>query len=217
MIKVHGVHLSPFVRKVLLTLEYKGIPYESVDVFPGSEEPEFRAISPLGKIPVLEHDDFTIPDTSVICRYLDRVYPDNPIYPADAKLEAQACWLEEFADSKLIEACAGLFRQIFLNPAMFNTPTDEAVVKDILENQMPDLLKYLESQTPETGVLVGDAISIADIAVLTCFLQARYADFEVDGDAYPKLRAYLDRCLSNELVQKRMEEEKKVVAALAAG
>jgi len=215
MIKVHGVHLSPFVRKVLLTLEYKGIPYESVDVFPGSDEPEFRAISPLGKIPVLEDDGFTIPDTSVICRYLDRVHPDNPIYPADAQLEAQACWLEEFADSKLIEACAGLFRQKFLNPAMFNTPTDEAVVTDILENQMPGLLDYLESQTPESGVLVGDAISIADFAVVTCFLQASYGDFEVDGETHPKLRAYLDRCLSNDLVKNRMEQEKKVVAALA--
>ena len=130
-------------------------------------------------------------------------------------LEAQACWLEEFADSKLIEACAGLFWQKFLNPAMFNTPTDEAVVTDILENQMPGLLEYLESQTPESGVLVGDAISIADIAVVTCFLQARYGDFEVDGETHPKLRAYLDRSLSNELVKKRMEEEKKVVAALA--
>ncbi len=216
MIKVHGVHLSPFVRKVLLTLEYKGISYESVNIFPGSDEPEFRAISPLGKIPVLEDDGFTIPDTSVICRYLDRTYPDKAIYPADIRLEAQACWLEEFADSKLIDACAGLFRQKFLNPMMFNTPTDESVVDDILNNQLPGLLQYLESQTPETGVLVGDAVSIADIAVLTCFLQARYGEFDVDGETYPKLRAYLDRCFANDVVKNRMEKEKEMVATLAA-
>ncbi len=215
MIKVHGVHLSPFVRKVLLTLEYKGIPYESVNVFPGAEDPEFRAISPLGKIPVLEDGDFTIPDTSVICRYLDRTHPDNPIYPDDIKLEANACWLEEFADSKLIDACAGLFRQIFLNPKMFGTPTDQAAVDDILQNQLPPLLGYLESQTPESGPLVGDAVSIADISVLTCFLQARYADFEVDGGAYPKLKNYLDACLANDVVKNRMEKEQEVVAALA--
>jgi glutathione S-transferase len=216
MIKVHGVVLSPFVRKVLLTLEYKGIPYESISVFPGSEEPEFRAISPLGKIPILEDDGFIVPDTSVICRYLDRTHPEKSIYPADAKLEAQACWLEEFADSKLIDACAGLFRQKFLNPMMFNTPTDEAAVADILENQMPGLLSYLESQTPDSGVLVGDSVSVADIAVLTCFLQARYGDFEVDGDTYPKLKAYLDRCLESDVVKERMAKEKEVVAALAA-
>lgn len=215
MIKVHGVHLSPFVRKVLLTLEYKGIPYESVNVFPASEDPDFRAISPLGKIPVLEDGDFTIPDTSVICRYLDRTHPDNPIYPADVRLEAKACWLEEFADSKLIDACAGLFRQIFLNPKMFGTPTDQAAVDDILRNQMPGLLQYLESQVPESGPLVGDSVSIADIAVLTCFLQARYGEFEVDGNQYPRLRNYLDACLANDVVKNRMEQEAQVVAAMA--
>ena len=215
MIKLHGVQLSPFVRKALLALEYKGISYEGVSVFPGADDPAFRAISPLGKVPVLEHDGFTIPDTSVICRYLDRVFPENPLYPDDPKLEAQACWLEEFADSKLIEACAGLFQQRFLFPRMFDRPTDEAVVTEILENKLPPLLVYLESQVPETGPLVGDAVSIADLAVLTCFLQARYGDFEVDADAYPKLAAYLERALGNEVVQARMQSENEAVAAMA--
>ena len=81
MLRLHGVQLSPFVRKALLMLEFKSIEYESVDVFPGSEDAAFRAISPLGKVPVLEHDEFSIPDTSVICRYLDRVYPEKPLLP----------------------------------------------------------------------------------------------------------------------------------------
>ena len=191
MITVHGVQLSPFVRKLLLALDYKGIAYESVGVFPGAEDPAFRAISPFGKVPVLQHDDFTIADTSVICRYLDRVFPENSLYRQDPKLEAQACWLEEFADSKLIEACAGLFQQRFLFPKMFNQPTDESVVTDILENKLPPLLEYLESQMPESGPLVGEAVSIADLSVLTCFLQARYGDFEVDAGLYPKLSSYL--------------------------
>lgn len=217
MIKIHGVHLSPFVRKVLLTLEYKGMPYESVNVFPGSPDPAFRAISPLGKVPVLEHDGFTIPDTSVICRYLDRIHPDKPIYPTDPKLEARACWLEEFADSKLIEACAGLFQQRFLFPKMMNQPTDEAKVTEILGQQMPPLLDYLESQTPASGPLVGDSIGIADFAVLTCFLQASYGDFEVDGSRYPRLRSYLDGCLADEIVQNRMAAEAEMVKAMTGG
>jgi glutathione S-transferase len=214
MIKLHGVQLSPFVRKALLVLDYKGIPYESVDVFPGSDDADFRAISPLGKVPVLEDDGFTIPDTSVICRYLDRTHPEKPIYPADPKLEAQACWLEEFADSKLVEACAGLFQQRFLFPKMMNQPTDEARVTEILGTMMPPLLDYLETQVPESGPLVGDSISIADIAVLTCFLQAQYGQFEVDGSTHPKLRRYLDAALANDVVKNRMAEEAKVVTAM---
>ena len=64
MIKIHGHPLSPFVRKALLVLEFKGVDYELNVVMPGAPDPTFRAISPLGKIPVLEHDGFTVPDTT---------------------------------------------------------------------------------------------------------------------------------------------------------
>jgi glutathione S-transferase len=210
-IKVHGHPLSPFVRKVLLTLEAKGIEYENPIVFPNDESPAFRAISPLGKIPVLQHDDFTVADSSVICRYIDRVFPDKPIYPADPKLEARAGWVEEYADTKAIENCAGLFQQRFLFPRMFKRPTDQSIVDNILANGMPPVLAYLESIAPESGYFVGNALSIADIAVTTCFLQAQYGDFEVDNKKYPKLGRYLAAAFANPLVTGRMAKERAVV------
>lgn len=207
MLKLYGVPLSPFARKALLALDYKELEYENEPTFPGDASPEFRAISPLGKIPVLEHDGFTVPDTSIICRYLDRIAPEKPLYPADPRTEAQACWLEEYADSRLVETCAGLFRERLLKPRMLNEPTDEAVVTDILENAMPACLEYLESVTPEDGYIVGDHLSIADIAVVTCFVQARYGDFEVDAARYPKLSAYLGRAYASALLSKRLAAE----------
>ena len=149
-----------------------------------------------------------MPDTSVIARYLDRIAPDKPLYPTDPKLEAQAGWLEEYADSKLIDTCAVLFRERLLNPKMFNQPTDETVVQNILDNKMPECLAYLETVVPESGYLVGDSLSIADIAITTCFIQARYGDFEVDGAKAPKLRNYLDRAFAAPLVVKRLAAEK---------
>lgn len=207
MIKLYGVPLSPFARKALMALDYKELEYENPPTFPGDESPEFRAISPLGKIPVLEHDGFTVPDTSVICRYLDRIAPDKPLYPQDPKEEARACWLEEYADSRLVDTCATLFRERLLKPKMMNQPTDEAVVQDILDSAMPECLAYLESVVPENGYLVGDSLSIADLAVTTCFIQARYGDYDVDGAAAPKLRNYLDQAYASPLVAKRMEAE----------
>ena len=214
MIKVHGVALSPFVRKLMLALEYKGLAYENISVFPGAEDPGFRAISPLGKIPIFEEDGYSLADTSIICRYVDRIHPDKPLYPEDPKLEAQACWLEEFADSKLIEACAGLFQERFLNPKLLGQPTNEDRVQDLLNNQLPPLLNYLESQTPENGPMVGDSVTIADLAIVTCFLQAQYGDFEVDGDQHPKLRNYLDAAMQNEVVKNRLMNERNVVKGL---
>ncbi len=78
MIKIYGVPLSPFVRKAIWALEYKGLEFDNEPTLPGDTSPAFRAISPLGKIPVLAHDDFTVPDTSVICRYIDRISPEPP-------------------------------------------------------------------------------------------------------------------------------------------
>ncbi len=213
MIKVHGVPLSPFVRKVLLVLDYKGVDYDVEPVFPGAEDPAFRAISPLGKIPVLEHDGFFVPDTSVICRYLDRVFPDNPIFPTDPQAEATATWIEEFADSKLIEACAGLFVQRFLNPKMMQTEPDEAVIQDILENRMPQVLDYLESIIPAEGLLLGE-LSIADFAVVTCFIQAEYGDFKPDPDRYPGLARYLTYTLDSDIVKNRIAAERAALPNL---
>jgi glutathione S-transferase len=79
-------------------------------------------------------------------------------------------------------------------------------------DDLPPLLAYLESVTPESGVLVGTNISIADIAIITCFAQAQYGDYEVDGTSYPKLRAYLDRCFANSIVTDRLESEKAMFA-----
>jgi glutathione S-transferase len=51
--KVLGIPLSPYVRKVVAVLNAKGIDYELDPIMPGGDDPEFRAVSPLGKIPVL--------------------------------------------------------------------------------------------------------------------------------------------------------------------
>ena len=210
---VHGHPLSPFVRKVLLTLDIKGVEHENISVFPGDPSPAFRAISPLGKIPVLQHDEFTTPDSSVICRYLDRVFPETPIYPSDAQLEARALWVEEYADTKLIENCAGLFQQRYLFPKMMGRPTDQAVVDEILKSGMPPVLAYVESIAPAAGYFVGDALSIADIAIVTCFLQARYGEFSVDEAQYPKLAGYLARALARPVVIARMEKERAALGS----
>lgn len=213
MITVHGVALSPFVRKVLLTLEYKGIAFENTPTFPASDDPAFRKISPLGKIPILEHDDFSVPDSSIICRYLDKAFPEKPIYPTDAKDQATACWIEEFADSKLVEACATIFRQRFLNPTMMGQPCDEEAVQEAINNQLPPLLDYIETLMPDQGYIIGDSLSIADIAIVTCFAQAKYGDYEVDGTAYPRTRKYLDSAFGTSLLSNRLEAERQVFAS----
>jgi glutathione S-transferase len=86
-------------------------------------------------------------------------------------------------------------------------------VDNILTNGMPPVLAYLESIAPESGYFVGGALSIADIAVTTCFLQAQYGDFAVDSSKYPKLGRYLTAAFASPIVTKRMAKERAALGS----
>src|SRR5262245_55656969 len=101
MDKVYGVPLSPFVRKVLLLLEFKGIAYENELVMPFSRDPNFLSKSPLAKIPAYEDEYVTLCDSTVICQYLDDKYPQSPLYPRNRVEKARALWFEEYSDSQV--------------------------------------------------------------------------------------------------------------------
>ncbi len=214
MLKIYGVPLSPFVRKVHLALAHKGVDFEMVATMPGDESPEFRALSPLGKVPAMQHDDFSVADSSIILRYIDVEFPDKSIYSADSRTNATLCWLEEFADTKLVEGCSVFFRERLLNPTMFNQPTDEALVAETETNVMPGLLSYLESVVDDSGYFLGDSLSVADLAIVSAFCSAQYGSYQVDAASYPKLAAYLARALSADLVTAQLAKEQVVMQSL---
>jgi glutathione S-transferase len=71
-IRVLGGSVSPFVRKTRAFLAEKSLPYEIEQINPASPPDGWRVISPLGKIPALDHDGKIVNDSSVICLYLRR-------------------------------------------------------------------------------------------------------------------------------------------------
>ena len=73
-ITLYGAPISPFVRKARLALKYKDINYQLVPVIPVDDNlpAEFNANSPLGKIPLLHTGDTWLPDSSVICAWLEK-------------------------------------------------------------------------------------------------------------------------------------------------
>jgi glutathione S-transferase len=215
MLKVYGSSLSPFVRKVLLTLELKDLPYEQVMVAPGMYPPNWADLSPLGKMPVLEHDGFTVPDSSVICRYLDEVYPARSIYPPEARLRATACWLEEYADTRLAETVAPFFLERVVKPMLLKQPTDEARLAALSKEQVPTVLGWLESKVPDTGYLLSPILSIADLSVASPFLTAAVGGFAPDASRFPKVAAYLARLADTPLFAKRQQKQDAEMAAIA--
>lgn len=210
MIKVHGVHGSPFVRKVLIGLRIKGIEYEQVPQMPFARDEEYQKINPLGKIPTLQDGDFVLGDSKVICRYLDAAYPEVPLYPADEKQRAQADWYEELGGSTLSELGAGIFFQRFMKPMAFKQEPDEELIEKIITKQLPPLLDYLESQVPEEGFLFGD-FGMADLAVVSPLINAGYAGYVIDAERWPKFAAFAERVKAQPEVAAILDAEAKAL------
>lgn len=213
--KVYGARLSPFVRKVLVVLELKGLGYEQVDVFPGMQTPEFLKISPLGKIPALEDEALQVSDSTVICEYLEERYPTVSTLPSSPQERATARWLEEYADTRLMELCGGgIYLERVVKPMFFKQPTDQAKVDKTINELMPPVLTYLESQAPKEGFLFGD-FGRVDISVISPIINATYAGYVVDATKWPVLAAYVERVRAHPVVVKILQIEGKAMAAMA--
>ena len=188
---LYGVNASPFVRKVRVALAEKGIPYEREDVIPINVTPEFRKISPLGKIPAFRDGERTLSDSSVICAYLERTHPTPALYPSDPYEYARALWFEEYGDTALLSAIGPkIFFKKVVAPIFFNQPANDAEIKKAADEDLPPLFDYLESQLGG-AFIVGRQLSIGDIGIATQFVNLRLAGFGVDPARWPKLARYV--------------------------
>src|SRR5215472_15924378 len=193
--QVVGTYISPYVRKVLVCLDIKGIAYEIDPIIPFMGDERFSKLSPIRRIPVLIDDRVTLADSSVICQYLEERYPAPALYPLDIAERARARWLEEFADSRMGEVFIWrLFNQDAINPFVWNEPTDGKVLEKTLQEEIPHVLDYLESQAPAEGFIFG-SLSIADISIAAFFRNAAFARFRVEAARWPNTAAFVDRVL----------------------
>lgn len=205
---VYGAPVSPFVRKVRVALAEKGVQYDLDPVVPFGPNPEFRKISPLGRIPAFRDGERTLADSSVICTYLERTHPTPALYPSDPYEHARALWFEEYADGGLVTVTGPkIFFQKFVAPRFFNRPTDEAVVKKAIDEELPPMFDYLEAEVGDSEYLVGGALSIGDIGVCTHFVNLRHVGVQVDATRWPKLAAYVQRIHSRPSFKALIEEE----------
>ncbi len=214
--KVHGIIISPNVRKVLVALAVKGLDFEAVNVLPGDASPEFRKISPLGMIPAFEDGDFAIPDSSIILQYIDEKHPDTPIMPSSLEDRAKARWYMEYSGAAVFSCCAPIFQQRVVNRYFLKVPTDEAIALNAINNLCPPVMAYLNAEVPEEGFLFGE-LGAADIALVSPIINAEYADYVIDEIRWPKLAAYVKRAKAHPAFAKCLEKEAILRQAIISG
>lgn len=214
-IVIHGVPPSPFVRKTRVFLAEKNVPYELVMQQPFNQSAEYLAISPLGKIPCLQEGDFTVPDSSAICAYLERTNPEPALYPSDPKEFATALFLEEYADSKLAEAVGAVFFQRVVRKYIFKQDPDEAIVEKALKETQPPLFDHLEGRLDDGAqAIVGGRFSIADVAIGAQLAGFVHAGESIDASRWPKFAAYVDALHARPSFKSCIEGEKQIFASM---
>ncbi len=195
--KVYGVAQSPFVRKVRIALEEKGLPYDLESPVPGQH--------PLGKMPVLRDGELLVPDSSVICAYLEKKCPSPALYPDDPAELARALFLEEYADAHMSEGMGAIVLERFVKPHILKQPTDEKRLAQLLEaastrwfgkptsaagQPIPSVLDYLESQLPADRDTALSRFGIADVALGAHLGWMAAAGFELDARRWPRTAHY---------------------------
>jgi glutathione S-transferase len=162
-------------------------------------------VHPQGKMPVLGDGEIAVPDSSVICAYLERKHPSPPLYPDDPAELARALYLEEYADAHMSEGMGAIVLERIVKPNLLGQPTDEKRLAQLIEsarqrwfgesrsaagNPLPSVMDYLESQLPSDRDSVLPRFSIADIALGAHFGWLAAAGFEIDTRRWPRTARY---------------------------
>ena len=188
---IFGASMSPFVRKVIAGAIEKGVDFKLKTVGFQDPDPDFRRASPLGKMPAILDGDYGLADSSAILHYLDAAYGGPALIPSDPKMRGRAVWWDEYGDTELTGVGRLLFFNRIVAPLFLKKDGDAEAADRAEADQLPNVLRFLETEVPDAGAFfVGDALSIADLAVFSPFVNLDHANAEIDWSQYPRLDAW---------------------------
>ena len=208
---VYGSSLSPFVRKVLAFAAEKGVELEPTGM--PNYLPEYLEASPFRKMPAFRDGDYTLADSSAIIHYLEAKQPEPPLIPAEPRARGKVIWFDEFSDTILCACGAKMFFNRIVAPRFLGREGDLAAADAAEREELPPILDYLERVVPDAGAyLVGDSITLADIAVASPFANLGHLGCEIDSSRHGRVRAWTDSILSRPSFAPWIEREAAMLA-----
>ncbi|MGE5564373.1 MAG: glutathione S-transferase family protein [Bacillota bacterium] len=212
---LYGSSLSPYVRKVLAFAAEKGMELElrPTGPAPGQRSDEFLEASPLGKMPALRDGDFTLPDSTAIIHYLEAKHPQPQLIPSEPEALGRTIWFDEYSDTVLNSCGAKMFYNRVVLPVFMGKPGDEEAAASAERDELPPLLDYLERVVPDPGgFLVGDRITLADIAIASPFANFAHLNCARDTSRHGRLYAYVDSILARPSFAPWIERETAILS-----
>ena len=181
MLKFYYKTLSLYSRPVWITLLEKELLFEPIELALNGDhwQPEFLAINPFGRVPVLVDNEFTIFESLSILDYLELQYPIPSLLPTDTKTLTVVRMVEMLTLHELIPAMLTIIRV-----------TDENAIAQA-HQQITAMLGFLEKQLNDRLYIAGDRISLAEIVAGSLILWLPHIDITLSN--YPQVKLWSDR------------------------
>lgn len=176
-----------------LALAELGIEYETIEVnlFRGEHRrPEFAAINPHRKVPVLEDDGERIFESNAILVYLAKTRQTGGKWPTRPADEARALRWMFFESMHLAMQCGTVWWEDIVKPAIGRGGSEEPVLAEAVE-ELDRSLALLDEHFRERPFLMGDDLTLADCAVGVTVATLR--NTRLDDGRFPNVVAYRER------------------------
>ncbi|MGB3918409.1 MAG: glutathione S-transferase family protein [Thiothrix litoralis] len=194
--------ICPFVQRSIIALNQKGIAYTLTHINPQETPDWFKAISPLGKVPVLVVDGTPVFESAVILEYLDEVYPPA-LHPADP--------LEKARQRAWVEFCSELLgRQHRMLTAQDEAGFNEA--RESLQQGLQRLDTVLAEQAP---YFAGEQFHLVDCVYAPLFMRLALLkqSYALEIALSTRMQAWSDALLALDAVKTSVVEEFPMVFA----
>jgi glutathione S-transferase len=212
--KLYSAPISPFAARVRIALYYKGLACEfAAPPDTGLRGPEFLALNPMGKIPLLVLDDGSrLPESETILEFLEDAYPERPLRPPEPVRRAFMRTAMRVTDNYVTPPTLRLFPH--LNPDARNA----AVVADESE-RLKTGLKYLNHYVSEGSYVLGNRLTLADCCVFPslhlCSIIAAQLGMQDLFGATPELARYFANAQSDSYLKRVHNEVERALGERA--
>lgn len=183
--------VCPFAQRAAIALQEKQVAYETEYLIPGEEQPDwFKAISPLGKVPVLVVDGTPVFESAVILEYLDEVYAPQ-LHPADPLAKArQRAWME-------------MASELFGKQYQMVTAKEQAGFEAAHKELQAGLERVATALSAEEPFFNGETFALVDVAFAPLFVRLNLLEqaFNLNFTTHPRISTWSQALLAKASVQ----------------
>ncbi|HEX3859086.1 MAG TPA: glutathione S-transferase family protein [Pseudolabrys sp.] len=197
-LRIYGIARTRAFRALWIAdelgLDYEHLPIEIGDA--GARAPEFLAINPNGRLPVIVDDGFVLFESLAITLYLAKKHSNGKLYPGTSETEARA-WQWSFWAIAEVDRGVNIWS---LHAVRLPADERDAAKRNEALKVLGAPFRVLDAAVAKQNYLLGDEFTVADLNVAAVISRA----VDIDLSALPNLKAWLMRCLDRPAARKAL-------------